>query len=304
MNYRIKRPGFFLLLFILLIYAASSFQISVAVAAQPQITGYSPALPLQHKDIITIIGNNFGTKTQAAPRKWDDFENGTGGLDIANGWTKYSSDGINPKYDTSRVRTNSTNSTKSIKLDFTTGMQYNCSFGLTYTITKVYISGWRYVTTSGGACRNFKPIRIYGNNNEYPDISHVTSVTERSNNLAGWDGVHEINNYFPYQLTTGAWERLEYYFVQSSPGEANGRLSYWRNGVLEKSNTAQKCRDASWGDYYWNRIRFGNFWATDANGSHAYWWWDDVYIDDTIARVEISDSCTWSASRHREIQIP
>lgn len=38
-----------------------------------------------------------------------------------------------------------------------------------------------------------------------------------------------------------------------------------------------------------------------ASGAYAY---DDIFIDFTQARVEIGDAPTWSASRHKEIQIP
>jgi len=37
------------------------------------------------------------------------------------------------------------------------------------------------------------------------------------------------------------------------------------------------------------------------NGSYNF---DDVFIDFTLARVEISDSPTWSGARRKEVQIP
>jgi hypothetical protein len=67
------------------------------------------------------------------------------------------------------------------------------------------------------------------------------------------------------------------------------------------------------GDYHFDQIRIGHYWATDSDipyggvypdnpGGDVYV--DDLYIDTTWARVEIGNASTYAASTEREIQIP
>ena len=59
----------------------------------------------------------------------------------------------------------------------------------------------------------------------------------------------------------------------------------------------------------WNEVRIGYYMAHDAIGNcasagDAYTFWDDVYIDNTPARIELGNAATYGACTHREIQIP
>jgi len=77
--------------------------------AQPTVTNVTPTAV--HGQTITITGTGFGTKTQAAPLKFDNFEGGTLGANIANGWALVSYDPLyHPIYSNTQLRANSTRS--------------------------------------------------------------------------------------------------------------------------------------------------------------------------------------------------
>src|SRR5437764_835850 len=51
----------------------------------PSVSGVSGTL--QSGSTLQIVGGGFGTKAAPAPLKWDNFENGTNGAVIGNGWS-------------------------------------------------------------------------------------------------------------------------------------------------------------------------------------------------------------------------
>ncbi len=67
--------------------------ICIAILLFPAASWAEPTLSsvsgeIDHGNTVTIDGLGFGTKAQAAPLQWDDFEDGTPGVDIPNGHTK------------------------------------------------------------------------------------------------------------------------------------------------------------------------------------------------------------------------
>jgi hypothetical protein len=274
--------------------------------AQPNITGVSGGT-LEHGGTITITGSGFGIKDPAAPLKWDDFENGTADNDLDNGWYTYSSHGIFPKYANDMVRSGSL----SLKQDFTASGQYNCTFGLTnLSNDKYYITFYKYITTSGGESRNYKPLALRGGppgNWDDPEIRHDMYPTNKSGQInaancngstvgKNWDGAYD----FP--ANSGSWNRIEYYIDGGDPNVANGNYYFWSDGELKTSIENAVFRTDS--SCVWTNMYISSYLATDTNSARAYIWHDDVYIDTTRARVEIGNASTWSGSTHREIQIP
>ncbi len=281
---------------------------SASAYAQPQITSFSGSL--SNKGNLTITGSGFGTKSPVAPLKWDDFENGTIGNDLT-GWPYLlSSNGINPKYANDQLRPNST---LSLKQDFTTNAQYNSTFGLIGLSpqTKYYITFYKYMTTSGGASRNYKIFMLWGGA------------------PAEWDkGPRNGFTYFPYTassvlysedctapvstgtswgdnsasaILTNSWNRFEWYIDVGDVSVANAKMYYWLDGILKvkMENFVSRTSNCTPTNLYLNA-----YFATDTNNARSYMWVDDVYVDITQARVEIGNAPTWAASTHREIQIP
>ena len=142
-----------LFLIALIIIAPSAF-------AAPLINSVSGSL--SNGSSVVILGSGFGTKSPAAPAKWDNFNSGTNGNQLnSTVWPVQTSQGGStfPKYSNSVLRTNDTMSAK-IAIQ---NPQYNCSFGWDGTPNRHwYISYWRYDIT-GTPIVNYKHFRIYGN---------------------------------------------------------------------------------------------------------------------------------------------
>jgi|GEM_PF-795274 len=292
---------------------------SGAAYAQPNITGFSGSLT--HKGALTITGSGFGTKATAAPFKWDDFESGTLGANLGNGWwsTAVGGGGPLPKYDNTVLRTGSA---KSVLQDYTypgvgsTGgnRQYGAAFGLVnQNNNKYYISFWRYLTTAGSPVRNFKTLALRGgtpgqweNPEARMDTYAIYGPTYGYFYTVGCDGTPEVSRdgqFFSH--ATGVWMRLEFYIDTGTIGGTDGIYWHARDGVerVRLSNQVMRTSSCAFSNLYINGY-FSR--ELNDNDASAYIWNDDVYIDTTQARVEISDSPTWNSATtsHREIQIP
>ncbi len=291
---------------------------SASSYAQPNITSFS-GTPVD-KGTLTITGTGFGTKTPAAPLKWDDFESGTVGNDVGNGWWNQgvgSSGGPNSKYDDQVTRSGSA---ISVLQDYTYpgagttggGRTYGQKFGLVnLNNTKYFISFWRYMTTTGSPVRNFKPLALRGGppgawdspearHDIYPINGSGHTYTSDCN---GTDKGDNWNNAYNYPLNS--WNRVEYYIDHGDVGVANGKFLYYFDGILrtKTENTLFRSSNCTWSNLYLH-----GYFARESgdNDAAAYIWIDNVYIDTTQARVEISDSPTWNTTTtsHKEIQIP
>jgi hypothetical protein len=133
---------------------------SLALAA-PSISSVSGTLT--DKSSVSITGASFGTKSPAAPNKWDNFSGGVAGQDISNGWSKYRTSGNYPKYSTTHVRTNYRSSDMSVLNTLGSG-SYNCSFIWVLQPSDpqaYYFTYWKYDVVTGIE-DNYKPARLYG----------------------------------------------------------------------------------------------------------------------------------------------
>ncbi len=278
--------------------AAISFLLTIfwsaSAYAQPNITSFSGSLT--QKGTLTITGSGFGTKAQAAPLKWDDFESGTAGNDLS-GWY-IASNGINPKYANDKVRPNSALSSKQV---FTANDQYNCTIGLTgLSNSKYYLTFYRYMTTSGGPSRNFKMFSLRSGNAGDWQVPEFTHALLPSGNAGIFYNYDLLTNWVDNDLRTNSWNRFEYYIEDLG---AVGSYYYWVDGALKNSKTNTPFY-SSGSPAHWPNLYIDSYYATDTNNAGADIWHDDIYIDITQARVEIGNAPTWTASTHREIQIP
>ena len=249
---------------------------------------------------VSIAGSNFGTKSVAAPVKWDNFNDGTNANRLnTSKWPIQTTQGGStyPTYSNSVLRTGDVMSVKTVM----GGSQYNCSFGYNGTGNRYwYISYWRY--DIAGAAVNFKHFRIYGNSGELPQASYTELSSEASlygiwdepsadEQCCEWGGVGIRN----------AWTREEFYLDAGTRGNSDGSAKYWRNASLLKSFSFNYPALNSGYSGELANPRIGHFWNTDAGNITSYF--SEVYIDNTQARVEIGNNSTWASCTHREIQI-
>jgi len=97
----------------------------------------------------------------------------------------------------------------------------------------------------------------------------------------------------------GEWIREEYYCDFGTQVKADG--IYWTaiNGKKDSEITKKTFLTDSSRMY---QFRVGAFWGTGASDCYAFL--DDVYFDNTQARVEIGNNAIFANCTHREIQVP
>jgi len=101
----------------------------------------------------------------------------------------------------------------------------------------------------------------------------------------------------------GEWHCLQFEFKESSMGGNDGVFRGWFDCAVGADNTEIMTRE----DFpQYKRpfiIGFYNAWG-DTGTDRDDFYIDDVYIDNTWARVELGDSSDYDFCTHREIQVP
>jgi hypothetical protein len=292
-----------------------------------------------HGSTITVTGTGFGTKGVAAPLKFDNFEGGSVGTDVANGW--YADGAANcgapihrPIYSTTVVRTNST---KSVQCRFDEasdpgcagedGAHYSSSFGIANVpspgLPVIYMDGWIYYSAASPESRNVKIIRVHTAFNGTPNLFVAFWCLNNSDGMIVGETSPNSGKYYddcnmhgcpfsePWHGTSwwmGAWRHVQLYLVQSSPNTHDGTIKLWTDGVLDPNATNWMNRTTS---TYWNTAFFGNYVGHGTDGvcpqastGNTFIYWDDAYVDTTLAHVEIGNASTYNACTQREIQLP
>ena len=293
---------------------------TLSLNASPQIENVSGAVI--HGESLVLSGTEFGTKSPAAPIKWDDFEAGAPGADLS-GWTLYSSGGTVPRYVDTPVRTGSTRSAHS---DFTVPNNYNCSFQLLGgSWSTLFISFYHrtdYSCYSGGACyegqgaRNSKVMRIEGNNGSLgspqgegvpllaiPEKTKPNNGTDVSSIRVQYDpSLVGDTHYYGGSWNHQSWEQATVH-IDIAPSAPNKELHYWRDfqDVTRYDSNADELQQMGLGGSVFNEIKLGFYFSS---GSTANRYIDDVYIDNTRAHVEICDTSTYAARTDCAMQIP
>lgn len=273
---------------------------SSGVAAQ-SISGVSGTLA--HGQNVTVSGSAFGSRPTAAPLRSDDFEAGTVGENIT-GWDITSTiPSMRPKY--AAVARTGTPGSKSALQAFGNG-NYNSGIGVSgHTTKKWYVSGWVKGSTSGSPSRNVKLVSFRGANlsdpegrlDQYPNTNSGHIYTADCNGTKTQDSWAIAGTLI---INDGNWHRFEAWIDLGTPNGGNGLYQVWKDtvtwgGVLSGTMITSDCSFAE--------AHVQHYYATDTGTQpEANYWWDELYIDTSRARVEIGDASTWAASTHRELQ--
>jgi len=292
------------------LHPSSLISIAVAAAlasqahAAPTVTQASGTF--SNGSSVTITGNSFGTKSTASPLVFDNFESGNNGskLGLANAVVGKWQDGAgseHPAYTTEQAHGGS----KSVKLAANENA-YNLSVNQNGSFPVIYMDWWVRLNLLDNISRNWKPFRIYGND----DRMAVNDVV-----MCNGDGFSIINE----NAEAGFWwgeggnfnnNQWQHYQVMlrasSSAGSADGAARQYINGRLVSDHTGVVTRASS---VHWSQIRIGHYWATSSvdgcsGNSGANIYLDNVYVDTSWAHVELGNASTYAASTQREIQIP
>jgi len=268
---------------------------------------------ISHGESITISGSGFGSKSTAAPYKYDDFEDGSLGERVGNGWYTWSnlSDGW-PIYSNAQKRATG-------KCERNAYLQHDRAYNSTLGLTglnwgydrQAYISCWYYCTLAGATTRNFKPLAWRSGGagewlNPKVRIGMLPSANTGLAYVLGCEGQELAKTWtVGGDVMPNGWHRIEMWVDTgtSSSGDNDGVCKGWRDLSQWWSLTGFEY-DFSTADH--DNIYFASYFATDTGTPTPQMWWyyDEIYVDTTQSRVEVGNASTWSGCTHREIQIP
>lgn len=265
---------------------------------------------LLNGSILTISGSGFGTKATASPVLWETYESGTVGQLVQNQNAtigKWDNDGYPVYYSTAHPHSGSKCG------DHPMGAQTG-QLVVSHDFSTAYIDFWGYLgNVIDNYSRNWKVWRV--GNSGSPVIetifayycpqngnSHLTIYDEAGGGNIG--GSWDPNPTGPVNNTV---YHFEVAFKQSSIGVANGAIHQFINGQIQGYDSDSVMTRNSSTTY--TNVTIGELWSVDAlaecpANSGAHFYTDNIYIDNSWARVVIGDHSTWATSTHREIQIP
>jgi hypothetical protein len=287
--------------------AAGAWVVLCAIAAPlalaaPSITGVSGTF--EAGQTVTITGSGFGNKPQPQPILWDNFEGGAIGKQIqgvpaAIGQWDTGAGSDNVTYTNAKSHTG----TMASRHDFM--HYYNASLAKNMTFSRLYMDFWMVVDYVDIKSRNFKPWRLYGDNDNY-ELDYLWMCNGNALGRVQANAHLEVNSWGGPQYSNGGWMHIQLVYNESSPGEANGTVRHYINSQVAGLDSGAVLTEN--GAAHFDQIRIGHYWdqaahdVCPANGG-AIVYVDDVYIDTSWARVELADASSYAASTHREIQV-
>ncbi len=269
--------------------------------------------------LLNIVGSGFGTKSPAAPIKYDNFQAGTPGQTLQAGvgpaWEAWSNvqpssnpQANYPKYSDQRPRFAGDKTLRQYFRNTPDGYVSNVSVIMRNLTQKVYVSGWIWNDRSDdGATTGLRNVKIWQHNyNEWgtPTTRWDVYPENRSGHFTTegcTPGSYTGNVWSTSMPDKLQWQRLEIWHNRGSASESEN-LRAWVNGALEGQFTVPYVSGCSQNSVYLMSYADQN---SSGNGlSWLDWHWGEIYIDNTLARVELGDNASFSACTHREIQIP
>ena len=284
----------------------------VSVSAAPSISSASGTW--SHGGSITITGSEFGSKSSAAPLKWDNFEGGTLGESmVTRGWLQYN--GPTPITSTEQTHAGS----RSALALLTGGTEdFDGAYFPLSNLMSVWVSLWFYWdrdppgSPTGGEI--FKWIRINASNAPGNEVySGAPQFRTQMQPSGSWcyDEVHpndSLNGTGAVQRdcdpspARGTWTRMDVLYRLSNPaGTANGEIRTWYNGSAEMALSGVVTRTSGITDTL-TSVLLPQMASLLGSASSYKFFVDDAYIDSTPARVELCNASTYAASTHCEVQ--
>lgn len=271
------------------------------------ITGVSGTVSDGLSITITDTGNSFGTKATATPLMWDTFEGGVSGASIVDntpgtaGTLTWQVGSTSPRYSTLHPHAGS----QSVEIRTPPLVAYmeslfleGVTFARGYLDYRCYLD---YVTTMSD---NWKTWMF--ESGSY--TRGINEVYQPGGGTVAWE-VGPVNYMVANHASDTVADNTSFHFqvemIDSGAGTYDGTLRQWTNVnqstySLWCNATNQRFRTIS---ATLGHVTLGELWQPTGN-SGAYVYLDNVYVDNSLARVEIGNASTYGACTHREIQIP
>lgn len=296
-------------------YKANLFILVLVILSFPSYANAEPSInsvssnPVHGSDIV-IKGSDFGTKTLAPPTSFLDFEAGTINNTInESGWIIGKAEsGSDPVYSNKEIRGQSSLSAK-VPIGYFGQSYLRYNWTVPPANQTFYVTYWRKNVLGGIEASNYKALRLQTTSGKnIPEVMLAMAGGSSFGEVLNFYGTGTSKKYFP--IYHGQWIREELYFFAGTRGNSDAEIKWWihRNSPPEQINhNSDSGFNALIADRaeQFNKISIGKEWGgnnTPSDTNTVYL--DDVYIDNTQARVEIADNAVWDNCMHREIQIP
>ncbi len=286
---------------------------------------------LRHGDSIEIRSTrdtDFGLRRdpsglnkECAPLRWGTFEDGVIGASVTttNYWEKRSVAEALFNNDTLR----NTNTTKNVKVRHASaqnpgGWFYKNEIGFNSTGT-AYVNMWVYCNfITGDDSWQLKLWRANSDGNDHSSLPRVVHTNIASGNNPLKESQHWLTCYdadgtgqslinYKNTINTKTWINISFAWQASDVDKANGNIYFWTSSTLsgtailtdQFTNIQTRSKD---NDVNIDALALGYLMAD--GGISALSYYDNVYIDNSLARVEIGDDPDYNECTIREIQIP
>ncbi len=256
---------------------------------------------------VTIGGNGFGTKPLAAPIKWDKFDNGTPNAPlntIRPEWKPYSN--------TSTFFLAGDSHSGNLSVGTTSQTAVGSNYIMIPPSEEVFISYWYKADNVDPddygivkmARINSSPAAggggVYNGTGSYG--LGGKSIGNMHNQVLNYDNGADGGQVAGYAMMGwNKWNRIDMYVKLGSPGAANG-IHQCQSVGYNMANQSGVVNRAAGTNFKKDAVYLG---AYISHGTGVYQvYLDDIYIDNTRARVELGNSSVFSSCTHREMQIP
>lgn len=302
----------------------TSFFAMVLIGLVASLTAYGqPDLrtvegDITHQAVVVAGGQGFGFKSPAAPMRYDDFEDGTLGANLKSqdegGWYTFEYSGYRPTYSQGRQR---------IPGEMCAIQDYSESANQTIGIKNadvdtLYFTGWTYRDDFDGTAMYSENVKFWGNftqmlPGDIPanpqcryDAYWATNSGHLYVNVENYGDPAARGVYAGPRAYLDEWFRLEGYMAIGDPGQPNGVT--WRAYNGEKFAEIEGIFHNSEQTYnYWI---IGQYFRKNPDTDRSLpvasvkTYWGELYVDNTLARVELGNAPAFDDCTHREIQIP
>ncbi|MDR7307697.1 hypothetical protein [Rhodoferax saidenbachensis] len=297
---------------------------------------------LLHQQTITVQGSHFGSKPQAAPLRFEDFDTrSTGTAPASFGYTNYGGFGGSTTVDGTEAYGNgkslkhqshfgAVSSSGVVEESFphiaTTGfsatelyLSYRLKFrtnGGRIVQLKFNRSGMEVAGANGSPCYGGKP-KYYSS--YYPDGPSVNrystdkrlvgvqgGIVRSDGSLdEGWVGEDAgMGSGTVLALEEDTWVQVEEYYRLNDIGQTNGEHITWVNGNLQIDRHALQPRTSAAQVLNCSYLAVGmDYWINPSSTDGVSVWYDDHYLDTSRARLVLANAATWSAATLRNPQV-
>jgi hypothetical protein len=278
------------------------FALSIPVHAAPTISSAGNAVD---GNILVISGAGFGSKSTAAPLWWDNMEAGTNATALTNGgYTYYGQAQYAHYYTNAQSHSGSQSAYRHVDAGDINDERWSASVVNNLDSDNLFMSVWiRFNRSAGGVCKIFRVND--STTNFYSGTPHAWYSANSLNTYHYHGFINDAptdygeNGFLNAPLSNDTWYRIDMWLQNSTGGSANGSIYWYANQVAMGSLTSIVTRTV---DTYKTQsvLLFG---MPDTPGA-ADFYIDDIYIDDTQARIEICNSSdgSWANRSDCEIQ--